>query len=122
MKIHNANTQEDHTKDIPPPEKDNNPLALTFDPEDFKSFLEDCDLTDDEATEFLHVMWNIVVQFVDLGFQIHPLQQACGQDQEKSLKPALTAPDGLYLDHINLCGTFESAGSCQCFEGIPERP
>lgn len=49
--------------------------ALTFDPSEFVSHLEGCDLNEAEQTELLNILWQIVVQFVDLGFGIHPVQQ-----------------------------------------------
>ena len=44
--------------------------------------LDNPELTEEEGTAFIEALWGIIVGFVDLGFQIHPLQQvpsACGQ-------------------------------------------
>jgi hypothetical protein len=58
--------------------------ALTLDVERYEKMLNDCDLTQQQRQEFLATVWSIIVGFVDLGFDIHPLQQAdpdrCGQD------------------------------------------
>lgn len=59
------------------------PRALEFDPTLFVHHFERWNASDDEKAEYLELIWQIVVQFVDLGFGIHPLsaaaQQSCGQ-------------------------------------------
>jgi len=39
--------------------------------------LANSDMSDEEKREFLDAIWAIVVCAVDLGFGVHPLQQAC---------------------------------------------
>jgi hypothetical protein len=63
------------------------PLALTFDPAAFAHFVVDFDLTEDQRTELLQTLWVIMVGFVDLGFHIHPVQQACAAAGETALAP-----------------------------------
>ncbi|MCF6200383.1 MAG: hypothetical protein L3J67_13540 [Hyphomicrobiaceae bacterium] len=58
------------------------PPNLTIDWELYGAYLEDSDLTEAEKREFIETLWSIVVSFVDLGFGIHPLQQACEEDQD----------------------------------------
>ncbi len=64
--------------------KSNNRLALTVDWEKYASYLEDSNLTEAQKREFLETLWSVIVGFVDLGFDIHPIQQAapnrCGQN------------------------------------------
>ncbi len=59
--------------------------ALTFDVELFQHNLDKSDLTQEQKDEFLLDLWNCMVCLVDLGFGVHPLQQAasdgCGQIQ-----------------------------------------
>lgn len=59
------------------------PRVLEFDPALFVHHLERWDASDEEKAEYLELIWQVVVQFVDLGFGIHPLstaaQQSCGQ-------------------------------------------
>lgn len=71
--------------------------ALEFDAQEFWHFVEELDLNDEEKHDYLETVWSIIVGFVDLGFGIHPIQQACGYLTENFSKTALTAPDGLYL-------------------------
>lgn len=54
----------------------------------YESHLRDSDLSEIEKQAFLESLWNIIVGFVDLGFGVHPLQQAeadrCEQDLDLS--------------------------------------
>lgn len=77
------------------------PPVITVDYERYAHFLENADLTEEQKQEFLRALWNIVVEFVSLGFGVHPLQQAqepCGKLDEKPPYPALMASDRVYLD------------------------
>jgi len=44
--------------------------TVHFDPTDYTHYLEGMDVTDEQATEILRTLWDIMVQFVDLGFQM----------------------------------------------------
>jgi hypothetical protein len=48
--------------------------SLTFDPDCYRSFLEDGDLSRERQDELLRDLWSIVVGFADLGFGLHPIQ------------------------------------------------
>lgn len=63
------------------------PLALTFDPAAFAHFVADFDLTDAQRAELLQTLWVIMVGFVDLGFHIHPVQQAATGGDQSTLVP-----------------------------------
>lgn len=58
--------------------------TLTIDWALYEGTLKDSGLSEAEKREFLEALWSIIVSFVDLGFGIHPLQQAgdqnCGQN------------------------------------------
>lgn len=64
--------------------------VIEVDYERYAHFLDDSDLSEDQKREFLQALWTIIVNFVDLGFGVHPLQQAgqnagqeaCGQVDE----------------------------------------
>lgn len=58
--------------------------TLTIDWDLYGEYLQETDLTEDEQREFIETLWNIVVAFVDLGFGIHPTQQACEQQTDLS--------------------------------------
>lgn len=51
-------------------------------------YLDDEDLTEEQKYEFLENLWNIVSEFVALGFNVHPLQQ---EHQSKSTDKQISA-------------------------------
>lgn len=53
--------------------------ALRFDWEDWREYLDDCDIPDDQKRELIETLWAIVTGFVDLGFGLNPTQQICGE-------------------------------------------
>lgn len=65
-------------------------LSLTLDYDLFDHYLADADLTEDQKREFITVMWNLVVEMMSLGIEIHPVQQAqatCGKLSEDHTNP-----------------------------------
>jgi len=57
---------------------------LTIDYALYEKVLEDSNASDEEKREFIETLWNVIVNFIDLGFEIHPLQQACEQPLDLS--------------------------------------
>jgi len=68
------NTQQDDATD-------NATLSVTLDHALYERYLDESDLSEEQKQEFLQTLWNIIVSFVDLGFEVHPLQQAQEQLQ-----------------------------------------
>jgi len=64
------------------------PPTLTIDWETYGKYLDDSDLSDAEKREFLQTIWAIVVSAVDLGFGVHPVQQAAGDICEQQAEIA----------------------------------
>ena len=56
------------------------------------------DLSDEEKTLFLDTLWSIILSFIELGFGVHPIQQACGKDSKNASKPALSKEDMIHSD------------------------
>lgn len=56
--------------------------SLSVDWEVYAAMLEDSDMPLDQQKELIETLWSIVVMFVDLGFDIDPATQICGEDQE----------------------------------------
>lgn len=52
---------------------------LEIDYKKFEKELENSNYTDDQKREYLQILWSFVVDCVDMGFSIHPVQQACEQ-------------------------------------------
>lgn len=66
-----------------------NPLApskprpsLSVDWETYAAMLEDSNMPLDQQQELIETLWSIVVMFVDLGHDLKPTTQICGEDQE----------------------------------------
>jgi len=96
--------------------RETGPPVITVDYERYAHFLENADLTEDQKREFLQTLWNIIVEFVSIGFGVHPVQQAqnaCGKDQINSSKTALTVPDGIYSTHKLLIEKFVNAADLE---------
>ena len=55
-----------------------------FNPDDYRHHLEGTDLTLEQQDELLRVLFDIMRQFVDWGFNLHPVQAAQG-----GVKPAI---------------------------------
>jgi hypothetical protein len=49
--------------------------ALQFDSDGYLQYVQDHDLNEEQAIELLGAIWLVVVNFVDLGFGLHPVQQ-----------------------------------------------
>ncbi len=64
------------------------PPTLTIDWELYGKYLDETDLSDAEKREFLKTIWAIVVSAVDLGFGMHPVQQASGNICEQQAEIA----------------------------------
>lgn len=99
----------------PPPET----FAIQFDARAFAHFLDESDLTESQKLEYIQTIWGIVLQFIDMGFGIHPLQmalgqQACGQFEEAAVLCGEADSDALDSPHPVLCKDLESAGVCLC--------
>ena len=56
--------------------------SLSVDWEVYAAMLEDSDMPLEQQKELIETLWSIVVMFVDLGFDLDPVQQICGEDQE----------------------------------------
>ena len=46
-------------------------LTVQFDPADYMQYLDGMDVTDEQAEEMLMTLWDMMVQFVDFGFNLN---------------------------------------------------
>jgi hypothetical protein len=63
--------------------------VLRFDWEDWLGYLDASDISEEQKRELIETLWAIVTGFVDLGFELNPTQQICGEVVE--LKAVLEA-------------------------------
>lgn len=58
--------------------------SLILDVEKYEHYLAESDASEEEKEELLHALWNLICEFVTMGYGVHPVQQAlkdqdCGQ-------------------------------------------
>lgn len=56
--------------------------SLSIDWEVYAAMLEESDMPPDQQKELIETLWSIVVMFVDLGFDLNPVQQICGETHD----------------------------------------
>ena len=66
---------------------------VTLDLEKYQAHLDGLDVSDERKEEFLRAMFSIVMTFVDLGFDVHPLQKVCGKEEIGTNRQTQTAFD-----------------------------
>lgn len=54
---------------------------LEIDLDHYQSYLDDPALTPNQKKEIVGALWTIITAFVELGFGVHPVQQACGKPE-----------------------------------------
>ena len=59
----------------------NKPLFLKVDWEVYAEALANSEMNEQEKKEFIEMIWSIVVSFVDMGFDVHPVQQVYEQSK-----------------------------------------
>lgn len=101
-----AHTDEKHPKTTA---KSAGSPALGFDAREFFQFVDETDWSDEEKTEYITLIWNIVCEFVAMGWGVHPIQQAkddCGKPPENGAPGSLSAPDVVNSSHCELIEEF----------------
>lgn len=64
--------------------------VLKFDPSPYLRYLDDSSYTEVQKQELLQAIWAVMVSFIDMGFEISPIQQA----MDKSTKAETTLASG----------------------------
>lgn len=85
------------------------PPVLDFDASEFAHFLDDTGWSDEQKAEYITLVWNIVCEFVALGFNVHPVQQAkepCGKLPETLAESALSEASMIDFSHSDLIEKF----------------
>lgn len=49
---------------------------VEVDVERYQDLLDSADLSAEQKAEFLRALWSIIIAFIDLGYGVHPAQQA----------------------------------------------
>lgn len=85
--------------------------TLSVDVERYDHMLENSGMTAEERRQTLEALWSIVVTFVELGYGIHPVQEACGKDEKLSELWDKSEPDALECEDIKSKDDRENAPS-----------
>lgn len=72
--------------------------TLSIDVAKYQEFLDGTDLRPEQKEEFLSAVWSVVVTFVELGFDVHPLQEVCGKDGDSTAGSPKAAFDQVRLE------------------------
>ena len=83
--------------------------TLSIDVAKYQHYLDESDLTPEQKEEFLQAMFSIVVTFVELGYGVHPLQEACGKDGDTDGSPPVSELDELGSGPIDLLEAMAAA-------------
>lgn len=88
--------------------------SLGIDWDYYMRLLEESDAPDEQKRELIETLWHIVVAFVDLGFGVHPCQQAgdagCGQNDILGQISNLECSEVVSSDHSSKSAFTQSAG------------
>ena len=72
--------------------------TLSLDVEKYQAMLDAPHLSETERSQLLEAIWLLVVSFVDLGFEVKPAENTCGQAFDDSERPAAGSLDVVELE------------------------
>jgi hypothetical protein len=87
------------------PEDVSTSRRIPFDVSRYLHFIDDPSLSEDEKRQMVEVWWAIVNVFADLGFGLHPAQQACGKIEKRLASSPGSDSDGDRLTGSALTNT-----------------
>ena len=111
--------------------KDQTPLTLNIDWDKYLGQIDDWNIPDDQKAEFIAALWGLLLNFAELGYEIHPAQDAMKagrkptrkqrkESPEKALKPAenmgFCAGDVLYSKPYNQTQLLNTPGAYSASE------
>lgn len=88
--------------------------SLVFDPEKYRQYVRDFDLSEAEQEELLQAIWAIMVAFVDFGMKIHPVQLVIKDVNERDA--------ALALGGVELVDSCPASPKRKCSKEKPRRP
>ncbi|MEM8575711.1 MAG: hypothetical protein AAGF48_13895 [Pseudomonadota bacterium] len=95
--------------------------TVEIDVERYQAYLDDPALSPAQKEQIIEALWSIMVHFVELGFGVHPIQQACGQLGETCVAADAASKDMLHSEDIETTDHFEDATTGQPPGTAPER-
>lgn len=86
-----------------------NSRALYLDVNLYQSYLDNCDLSEEEKDQFLKAIWSILVGFVDLGYELKEFKENCGQVDKSAALRADCASGGIKSGQADCSEEFNRA-------------
>ena len=71
---------------------------IKVDVERYQAYLDGSSMTSQQKEDFLQALWLVMVSFVELGFEVHPLQDVCGKNTAFGNECANSEIDEVDLD------------------------
>lgn len=84
---------------------------LKLDVSRYMRLIDDPAIPECQRRQMIEALWPIIVAFVDLGFGVHPVQQACGQVSKALASGPGTDSDGARVATSTLPRTFNKAAA-----------
>lgn len=120
----------EHLNDTPDAEPLSRSVELShpyveFDPAEFVHFLAETGWTDEQKAEYAKLVWDIVCEFVAMGFGVHPLQQAQnsgGKLPEPGDEAPGQTPEMVHSSHGQLIKQFMRSEAAETHQGEKESP
>ena len=66
----------------------------------YQAYLDGTGMTDQQKKDFLQAMWLVMISFVELGFEVHPIQDVCGKTPSIGKKCAAKEFDAVGLGKL----------------------
>lgn len=83
--------------------------VIYVDVELYQHHLAGLGLTPDQEREIIIETWNLMMGFIDGGFEIRVIEKACGQDENGHCVQDKSPSDGVDYDHTDLEKTHDNA-------------
>lgn len=75
--------------------------ALQLDIGKYQAFLDDANLSEAQKSEMIEALWSIIVAFVEIGYGVHPVQEACEASEKDEIALGNAESDGLYSGELS---------------------
>ena len=76
--------------------------TMELDIRKYQALLKDIDIPEGHKKQMIEALWSIVVAFVEIGYGVHPVQQACGKVNEHNNKFFIDGSDDLYCGESSI--------------------
>lgn len=90
--------------------KDRGLSHLEIDVEKYQAMIDHPALSETEKRQFIDALWTVLITFIDLGFDLHPVKVACGKLGPEAIEDCSAPKNMVGSEHI-LTAQFDDAVS-----------